>query len=184
MHGNLPNNKAKSGAVACGGSLSEQEKDGRLQSKRPELLSPPQKSCLHGNLPNKKAKSGAVACGGSLSEQEKTAVCIANDLNYCLHQNQTKKNINFLEKRKSPITDFFFLYRNAIVYTSLCNREIAIQICHYFSLFTLYRASSTSLPCRIARFTRESVIFSPFFAISTPENVVRSFDSDLPRRNE
>ena len=113
-------------------------KDGRLQGKRPELLSPPQKSCLHGNLPNKKAdKCVAFACGESLSEQEKTAVCKANDLNYCLHQNQTKKNINFLEKRKSPITDFFFLYRNAIVDTSFCNREIAIQICHYFSLFTL-----------------------------------------------
>ena len=137
LHGNLPNKKAKSGAVACGGSLSEREKTAVCKANDLNY-------CLHRKsractaiCQIKKAKSGADACGGSLSEQEKTAVCIANDLNYCLHQNQTKKNINFLEKRKSPITDFFFLYRNAIVYTSFCNREIAIQICHYFSLFTL-----------------------------------------------
>lgn len=43
--------------------------------------------------------------------QEKTAVCTANDLNYCLHQNQTKKNINFLEKRESPKRTFSFLYK-------------------------------------------------------------------------
>ena len=29
----------------------------------------------------------------------------------CPHQNQTKKNINFLEKRESPTRDFFFLYQ-------------------------------------------------------------------------
>ena len=33
-----------------------------------------------------------------------------------LHQNQTKKNINFLEKREGPITDFFFLYRECDCY--------------------------------------------------------------------
>ncbi len=132
----------------------------------------------------KKQRAERLRVVGVSPSRKKTAVCTANDLNYCLHQRQTKKNINFLEKRESPTRDFFFLYLNAIVYTSFCNREIAIQICHYFSLFTLYRASSTSLPCRIARFTRESEIFSPFFAISVPEKVVRSFDSDLPRRNE
>ena len=132
----------------------------------------------------KKQRAERLRVVGVSPRREKTAVCTANDLNYCLHQSITKKNINFLGNRESPITDFFFLYRNAIVYTSFCNREIAIQIYYYFSLFTLYRASSTSLPCRIARFTRESEIFSPFFAISVPENVVRSFDSDLPRRNE
>ena len=32
------------------------------------------------------------------------------------HQNQTKKNINFLEKRESPTRDFFFLYRKCDCY--------------------------------------------------------------------
>ena len=79
--------KAKSGAVACGGSLSEQEEDGRLQSKRPELLSPPQKSCLHGNLPNKKKqRAERLRVVGVSPSRKKTAVCKANDLNYCLHR--------------------------------------------------------------------------------------------------
>ena len=33
-----------------------------------------------------------------------------------LHQNQTKKKIDFLEKREGPITDFFFLYRKCDCY--------------------------------------------------------------------
>ena len=46
--------------------------------------------------------------GESLRGRKKTTVCTANDLNYCLHQNQTKKNINFLEKRESPKRTFSF----------------------------------------------------------------------------
>lgn len=131
----------------------------------------------------KKQRAERLRVVGVSPSRKKTAVCTANDLNYCLHQNQTKKNINFLEKRISPKGTFLFISECDCI-CIIRNREIAIQIYYYFSLFTLYRASSTSLPCRIARFTRESEIFSPFFAISMPENVVRSFDSDLPRRNE
>ena len=43
----------------------------------------------------------------------------------CLHQNQTKKNINFLEKREGPITDFFFLYWECDCY--LINIKIVIH---------------------------------------------------------
>ena len=60
----------------------------------------------------------------------------------------------------------------------------ATQIHPYFSLFTLYRARSTSLPCCIARLTSVSVILSPLCAKGMPAKVARSCERVLPSKNE
>lgn len=107
----------------------------------------------------KKQRAERLRVVGVSPSRKKTAVCTANDLNYCLHQRQTKKNINFLEKRESPTRDFFFLYLNAIVYTSFCNREIAIQ---YVIIFRCSRyIGRVPQVCRVAlQDLRESPRFS------------------------
>ena len=55
-------------------------------------------------------------CDQGHTARDWPSVTIAVDESCCLHQRQTKKNINFLEKREGPITDFFFLYRECDCY--------------------------------------------------------------------
>ena len=57
-----------------------------------------------------------ATCDQGHTARDWPSVTIAVDESCCLHQRQTKKNINFLEKREGPITDFFFLYRECDCY--------------------------------------------------------------------
>lgn len=106
----------------------------------------------------KKQRAERLRVVGVSPSRKKTAVCTANDLNYCLHQNQTKKNINFLEKRESPTRDFFYIGMRLYIHHSATARLP-------FKYIIIFRCSRyigrVPQVCRVAlQDLRESLRFS------------------------